>query len=313
MRYSTGLRRIAGVVVALTGLVAAVPAQAVSFLPWEQTKAYYEAFEFGGITRSVGFLVPVNPRPNAPAVIVLHYNLGPSATMANLTEVGEFARDKGAFVILPEAHDLTWSHAPNETNPTDDVGYLNALIDSLVARYPIDPKRIYMTGYSQGGNMTVRFACEHPEKIAAGAVIAATMRKSLERVCAPSVPTPMMFFNGTADDQVPYAVGALSIQRDLTGVGALTAPNAAKWWADQNQCPGTTVRTNFPTSIEDGTSVYVDRYTNCPPNRGAELYTIVEGGHNWPGSLDFVPRTGLTTQNIRANAEMWRFFMEHSR
>lgn len=313
MRFANGLRRAAGSLLALALLATGQTAQAVSFLPWENTRAYYEAFEFGGITRSVGFLVPANPRPKSPAVIVLHYNLGPSATMANLTEVGEWARDKGAFVILPEAHDLTWSHAPNETNPTDDVGYLNALIDSLVARYPIDPKRIYMTGYSQGGNMTVRFACEHPEKIAAGAVIAATMRKSLERVCAPSLPTPMMFFNGTADDQVPYAVGAISIQRDLTGVGALTAPNAAKWWADANQCPGSTERTNLPVTIQDGTSVYVDRYTNCPPNRGAELYTIVEGGHNWPGSLDFVPRTGLTTQNIRANAEMWRFFMEHSR
>ncbi|MDP3858408.1 MAG: PHB depolymerase family esterase [Stagnimonas sp.] len=313
MRFASALQRTAGSLLALIALVAAIPAQAVSFLPWEHTRAYYEAFEFGGITRSVGFLAPANPQGKVPAVLVLHYNLGPAATMANLTEVGEFARDHGAFVILPEANDLTWSHAPNETNPTDDVGYLNALIDSLVARYPIDPKRIYMTGYSQGGNMTVRFVCEHPEKIAAGAVIAATMRKSLERVCAPSVPTPMMFFNGTADDQVPYEVGLISLQRDLTGVGALTPPDAAKWWADANQCPGTTVRTNIPTTVEDGTSVYVDRYTDCPPNRGAELYTVVEGGHNWPGSLDFVPRTGLTTQNIRANREMWRFFMEHSR
>lgn len=313
MRFASGLQRIAGALLAAVAALTSGPAGAVSFLPWEHTRAYYEAFQFGGITRTVGFIVPAQPRPGSPAVLVLHYNLGPSATMANLTEVGEWARDHGAFVILPEAHDLTWSHAPNETNATDDVGYLNALIDNLLARYPIDPKRVYMTGYSQGGNMTVRFACEHPEKIAAGAVIAATMRKSLERVCAPSVPTPMMFFNGTADDQVPYEVGLISLQRDLTGVGALTAPDAARRWADINQCPGSTERYTFPTTVEDGTRVYVDRYTACPPNRGVEQFTIVEGGHNWPGALDFVPRTGLTTQNIRANREMWRFFMEHSR
>lgn len=313
MLFAGRPRGIAGLLLALAGFLSAAPAQAVSFLPWEKVRAYYEAFEFGGITRTVGFLVPANPAPKSPAVIVLHYNLGPSATMANLTEVGEFARDKGAFVILPEAHDLTWSHAPNDTDPTDDVGYLNALIDNLVARYPIDPKRIYMTGYSQGGNMTVRFACEHPEKIAAGAVIAATMRKSLKRVCAPSLPTPMMFFNGTADDQVPYSVGLISLQRDLTGVGALPAQDAAKYWADVNQCPGTTTRTDLPAPIADGTSVYVDRYTDCPAGRGTEIYTIVEGGHNWPGALDFVPRTGLTTQNIRANDEMWNFFLRFSR
>jgi len=298
---------------ALSLLAAVPPVQALSFLPWENTRAFYESFEFGGITRTVGFLAPEQPRGRVPAVIVLHFNLGSAPSMANLTEVGELARDFGAFVVLPEADDLTWSHAPNETNPTDDVGYLNALIDNLVARYPIDPRRIYMTGYSQGGNMTVRFACEHPEKIAAAAVVAATMRNSLERVCAPSVPTPMVFFNGTADDQVPYETGLVSIERDLTGVGALTAPDAVRYWAEVNQCADSSVRTEFPVTIEDGTRVVRDRFNNCPPNRGVEHYTVIEGGHNWPGALDFIPRTGLTTQNIRANREMWRFFMEHSR
>lgn len=313
MWFVRSWRSLASGMLVGAGLLCSGAASAVSFLPWEQVRTFYESFEFGGITRTVGFMVPARPAANAPVVFVLHYNLGPAATMANLTEVGEFARDQGAFVILPEAHDLTWSHAPNDTDPTDDVGYLNALIDSVLARYPVDPKRVYMTGYSQGGNMTLRMACEHPEKIAAGAVIAATMRYSLQRECAPALPTPIAYFNGTADDQVAYAYGTVWLQRYLTGVGALPAAEAAAFWAGINGCPGTTERSEFPTPILDGTSVYVDRYTGCPAGRGVDQYTVVEGGHNWPGSLDFVPRTGLTTQNIRANQEMWQFFGRFSR
>lgn len=297
---------------AATGL-ASLSAQALSFLPWENTRVFYESFTHDGITRTVGFMAPTNVGANAPAVVVLHFNLGTAPSMANLTEVGEFARDFGAWVILPEAHDLTWAHAPNDTDDTDDVGYLAALIDDVVQRHRLDARRIYMTGYSQGGNMTVRFACERPEKIAAGAAVAATMRDALARQCAPSVPTPMAFFNGTNDEQVPYGPGIPSLIRDLTFVGSLPAQDAAKYWAEINQCTGNAVRSEVPTTVDDGTRVLLDSYNDCPPNRGAQIHTIENGGHTWPGVLDFVPVAGITTQNIRANRAMWQFFERFSR
>lgn len=313
----SGIHRIRCLLSLALGLglgLAALSAQALSFLPWEHVRTSYIGFEYGGVTHTVGILAPEKARRNAPAVIVLHFNLGTAASMANLTEVGEFARDHGAWVILPQAADLTWSHAPNELGGgTDDAGYLAALIDYVVQAYDIDSRRVYMTGYSQGGNMTVRMACEYPGKIAAGAVVAATMRKSLARQCNPSVPTPMVFFNGTDDEQVPYGPGIPALLRDLLGVGALGAQDAAKYWAEINGCTGSAERSDQPSPIDDGTTIQLDRYTNCPANRGAAIYTIIGGGHTWPGVLDFVPVAGITTQNLRANKAMWEFFKEFSR
>lgn len=313
MHKYRGTGGIVGAALTAALALASLSAQALSFLPWENTRVFYESFTHGGITRTVGFIAPANAGANAPAVVVLHFNLGTAPSMANLTEVGELARDFGAWVILPEAHDLTWSHSPNDTNPTDDVGYLAALIDDAVQRHRIDARRVYMTGYSQGGNMTVRFACERPEKIAAGAAVAATMRDALARQCAPSVSTPIAFFNGTADAQVPYGSGVPSLIRDLTFVGSLPAQDAAKYWAEINQCTGDAVRSDLPTPVADGTRVFLDSYDNCPPNRGAQIYTIENGGHTWPGALDFVPVAGITTQNLRANRAMWQFFQRFSR
>ncbi len=307
------VRRLLSLVLGLGLGLTALSAQALSFLPWENVRPFYIGFEHDGVTRTVGILAPKSPGRNAPAVMVLHFNLGTAASMANLTEVGELARDAGAWVILPQATDLTWSHAPNEINGTDDAAYLAALIDHVVQAYRIDPRRVYMTGYSQGGNMTVRMACEYPEKIAAGAVVAATMRKSLARECNPSTPTPMVFFNGTNDEQVPYGPGIPSLTRDLLGVGALGAQDAAQYWADINGCTGAAERSNPPAPVTDGTSIQLDRYLTCPSNRGAAIYTIIGGGHTWPGVLDFVPVAGITTQNLRANRAMWEFFKEFTR
>jgi polyhydroxybutyrate depolymerase len=300
---------------AALGVVLAAPASALSFLPWENVRITYDAFTYAadGVTRSVGVMQPANRGGRAPAIVVLHFNLGSAPGMANLTEIGELARDEGVVILLPVAADATWAHNPTEVGGNDDAGFLAAMIDEYVQRYDLDPKRIYMTGYSQGGNMTVRMACEYPDKIAAGASVAATMRRSLARECAPSLPTPMAFFHGTEDEQVPYGPGIPSLIRDLTGVGALSAQDAAAYWAEVNGCAGAAVRTSLPAPIEDGTSIDLDSYDSCPESRGAALYTVVGGGHTWPGVLDFVPVAGITTQNLRANRAMWEFFKRFSR
>lgn len=297
------------------GALFALPAAALSFLPWENVRITYDDFTYAGdgVTRSVGVMLPESRGARAPAIVVLHFNLGSASGMANLTEIGELARDEGVVILLPIAADATWAHNPGEIGASDDAGFLAAMIDEYVQRYDLDPKRIYMTGHSQGGNMTVRMACEYAGKIAAGASVAATMRRSLARECAPSMPTPMVFFHGTDDEQVPYGPGVPSLIRNLLGVGALGAQDAAKYWAEINGCEGDAVRTMLPAPIDDGTQIQLDSYESCPQNRGAALYTVVGGGHTWPGVLDFVPVTGLTTQNLRANRAMWAFFKRFSR
>jgi hypothetical protein len=78
---------------ALTALVA-LPASALSFLPWENVRITYDTYTHSdGITRSVGVMMPTNRAERAPAIVVLHFNLGGAPGMANLTEIGELARE----------------------------------------------------------------------------------------------------------------------------------------------------------------------------------------------------------------------------
>lgn len=52
-----------------------------------------------------------------------------------------------------------------------DVEALNALLDDLLARYAVDPKRVYLTGLSMGGYGTWAWAGAYPERFAAIAPI----------------------------------------------------------------------------------------------------------------------------------------------
>jgi polyhydroxybutyrate depolymerase len=40
------------------------------------------------------------------------------------------------------------------------------------------------------------------------------------------------------------------------------------------------------------------------------LYSIIGGGHTWPGAIP-IPRLGLTTKQIDASSAIWDFFAAH--
>jgi poly(3-hydroxybutyrate) depolymerase len=42
----------------------------------------------------------------------------------------------------------------------DDVGYLRAVIAEVSVRFAVDPRRVYVTGHSDGADMAHRLACE---------------------------------------------------------------------------------------------------------------------------------------------------------
>ena len=57
--------------------------------------------------------------------------------------------------------------------------YLDGVLDLALAEYRVDPKRIYLTGLSMGGEATYRYALDRPEVFAAVAPIAAFDAKYL--------------------------------------------------------------------------------------------------------------------------------------
>ena len=77
---------------------------------------------------------------------------------------------------------------------------LNALLDDLMRKYPVDKKRVYVTGLSMGGYGTWALAAAHPEKFAA---IAPVCGGGNPKDAAKLAPLPIWVFHGAKDPTVP--------------------------------------------------------------------------------------------------------------
>jgi polyhydroxybutyrate depolymerase len=154
----------------------------------------------------------------------------------------------------------------------DDVAFVRALINKLEAEGCVDPKRIYATGLSNGGGMSLRLACDAADVIAAVAPYACDLFQN--QPCAPSRPIAMIDYRGTSDPLVLYGGGVMTIPGDTRQVTLIGAVQTFEKIRKLNGCTGTPQTTHGNCST----------YTAC--NQGVEttLCTVQNGGHTWGDS-----------------------------
>lgn len=176
----------------------------------------------------------------------------------------------------------------------DDVNFAKAIVGDLAKNACVDPAHAYATGISSGGAMTASLACQASDTFAGFGPVAADFY--LPPICARARIRPIIIFHGTADPVVPYQGG--QVRTSGVPVGAAEATAAA--WAGHNGCrPG-------PTRTHLGSQVVRLTWNGC--KAPVVMYSIVGGGHTWPGSVIDVTRLGLTTKQVSATEEMWKFF-----
>jgi len=262
------------------------------------TTAYSATINVSGVNRRY-LVVRPDPAPAlAPVMLLLHPLFTPPEQMANLTEVSNFVATQGFWAVLPAGKNGQWDDNP-VLNSNDDVKFISALIDSLIAQ-GVDGSRVYAAGYSDGGFMTERLACELSDKIAAFGVDAAAMITGPENYCKPAVHRPLLYIMGTSDPLVSY----------YGNIVFYSAVRSVEFWAHQQGCGGTVAET-LPNVSNDGTSVQLTSYTGCTAGHALRLYTVENGGHAWPGGL--TQWVGKTSQNLNATGIFWAFASGYSR
>lgn len=276
----------------------------------DDTATFETALEWQGVGRTSRYITPaiVDDQSQAPAIVLLHFGYGTPDRMANLTHIAELVSKTGAWVILPSAVDNHWQESPLVEQTNDDVGYLDAVIQDAIDHYPIDPKRIYMAGMSNGGFMTNRFLCQHPQRIAAAAIVAASQRTLRRRECpaGDNLEVPMLIIDGTEDPIVPYD----------GRYGLLSVPETFNYWLNRNGCdPEATVDSDLPDVADDGTTVSERDNASCKNDSGVRLLTVNQGGHAWPGGEEYMvdEKLGKTSQDISASDQLWQFFQSFQR
>lgn len=176
----------------------------------------------------------------------------------------------------------------------DDVAYLGGLIDDVMKTWPVDPKRVYVIGHSNGGFMSYRMACERADVIAAIAPLAG-LASSMPSACNPSRPVNVLHMHGTMDPTVPYGPTSLT-------VGSIGALGSVNQWAGKNGC-GTSRTAAGDLDLENslpGAETHRSTVDGCPAGGAVELWTIEGAGH-------------IPVFNSSFTGTVMQWFSEHSR
>jgi polyhydroxybutyrate depolymerase len=202
--------------------------------------------------------------------------------------VAQIAAAHGIFVAhpdgTPDRNDRRFWNATDaccnfEKAAVDDVAYLSAVIDDVSARYRIDPKRVWVTGISNGGFMAHRFACARAGKVAAIVSIAGSTWADPAR-CAQAEAVSVLEVHGGADPRIAYE-GATSLLggrgAPYPAVEATVAQSATK-----DGCTGALVpaETHAGFDAERPTvATEVARWSGCPAGIDVERWKMPEAGH----------------------------------
>jgi polyhydroxybutyrate depolymerase len=241
-------------------------------------------FVVGG-DRPVTVHVPpgLDPAKPAPLVILLHGYSASGLVQELIFRLEPEADKRGFLYAHPDGTvDADAKRFWNATEAccdfggtmVDDVTYLANLVKEIGEKFPVDPKRVFFTGHSNGGYMSHRLACDKPDLIAAVASLAGSTYLDPAK-CAAAEPISVLQMHGTKDDTVLYDGG------DFGGAGYPGAQQTIAIWAEKNGCNAMTTE-SAPMDLDatiDGNETLVTRHENCKPGGAAELWTMQNAGH----------------------------------
>jgi polyhydroxybutyrate depolymerase len=252
--------------------------------------------QFNGLSRSYLLHIPGNtPSGEWPLVVVLHGAFSTAKEMEQQSGFSRVADQQGFCVAYPNGIGLFgklqhWNagHCCGKAakGGVDDVGFINSVIDNATAACPIDPSRIYLVGYSNGGMMAYRYAEEQADRLAAVAVFAGAINSTVEDEPGtwtppkPSRPLPMLIMHGMSDDVVPVHGGRSPAKANGRNYASLE--RAREFWE-----------------------------TNNAGRAEVRVELLENWGHMWPGPW-FTEREDVpeTMRGYDGAQEIWDFFRQ---
>jgi polyhydroxybutyrate depolymerase len=271
--------------------------------------------DVAGAPRSYHLFLPAEPE-GAPLVVLLHENgLDPDALLgldggaAPFAVWLDIAEREGLALVAPMGEGGGWNDCRSDagTNPsTDDVAFIAAVIDEVAATHGLDTARVFSTGLSNGGHMSIRLAEEVPERIAGFAAVAAADSAASECASAQAA-VPALFMNGSSDGLMPFDGGAMA-----NGAMVFSSEETIARWVERNGAGEATVTEIDDLDLDDGSTVTVTRHAAGESGAPVVFYAVDGGGHNEPSISqqldDLPPRRAPQNRDIEMAEEVWNFF-----
>lgn len=276
--------------------------------------------DVGGMRRVALVDAPEGLHGPTPVVIMFH-GAGATAELARTnTGWGDLAARERIIAVFPEGSVRDESLPQSfRTNPQswndgsgrghvarrniDDVGFVAALMEEVAARWPVDPRRVYATGFSNGASLVFRLATELSGRLAAVAPVAGHLWLEDPR---PTRAVSLLLITGAADPLNPLEGGTVTTPWGRPEYHPPVVESARRW-------AGTIGCSAQPSAVTERPGVETLRWEGC--DGAAEVrYMVIDGlGHAWPGARRLLPEWigGPSSDLVDGAAAVWRFLAGH--
>jgi polyhydroxybutyrate depolymerase len=233
----------------------------------------------------VYYPVSYHPDEPLPLIMALHGYTSSGANCESRFQLRQHVDSRRFIYLYPDGslNSQGWQFwngtnvcCDYEGSGVDDSAYLRGLITQIRGLLNVDPQRITSIGYSNGGFMSHRLACEAPGTFASIVSVAGLTWQDPDD-CPADEPVHVLQIHGTNDDIIPYSMGP-----------NLGAESSARHWAEVAHCSDDPDESLSDVDLNPsipGSETTRKRWVNCNPSGSAELWTIWGGVHEF----DFVP------------------------
>ncbi len=223
-----------------------------------------------------------DPLEPLPLIVNLHGYMGSGDLVEGMMRLGRLVDERRFVYATPDGLRDWWGlrywsatdYCCGLGAESDDSGYLEALVDEITARVSVDPKRIYFVGYSNGGFMSYRMACDHSERVAAIASLAgATFDDPGD--CDATEPVHVLQIHGTEDDVIRF-------RGDCEGRCYPGAVETVRQWATLAECERAVERgpdLDLDREVA-GAEAMTHRVERCSDGGSAALWTLRGSDHD---------------------------------
>jgi len=283
------------------------------------TSAQRRALTFGG--RDWTYLIqPAAGSGLHPIVVMLHGGTQSDSQVWTQTSLPTLATREGFILVAPNAGEHRhWNDGRGATlggegaSTADDLGFLRAVIAEVIARDHCDPSAVFMIGASNGGFMTMHFACRSGALLRAAGNVISDLPAAEARTCAPGKALPWISVNGDSDPLIPFAGDpGGEVKNGQVQPPLLSADQTFQFFADKAGC-APAIRSERLPHVDAASASTAERRTraSCAGGASSVQYVLHKAGHNWPG-LPLRPLAarilGGANQDVDAGEIIWAHF-----
>lgn len=252
-----------------------------------------QAVSVDGVRRTYRSIAPLHVTSRLPLLVVLHGRGESGSVVASQSGFVGLVEQRRAILVAPDGEQHSWNAGHGccgvaGSRGVPDVRFVAAIVADAARRWPVDARRVYLVGYSNGGKLAYSEVCAHPTLFAAVATYGAVPLSP----CNPgTAAVPFLLAAGSADRVLPFG-GKPGENPPLPSV-----PQALAWLRAQDGCLAS------PRTGRDG-SAAVQQWRGCTGAAEVESVVYPGHGHAWPAA-------GISGGSPAAATVMWAFLSRH--